>query len=95
MYFKRKNMSKIKLFKNRKGNKVSKDAVVEKHRSLIDKIDACDIALRENMLYATDPTSFMQLRSNWMATIPEECYPEIKEVIAKWRDKFKQQLTEL
>lgn len=88
-------MSKIKLFKKRKENKVIKDECVEKYRSLIDKIDACDIALSKNVLYATDPTSFIQLKSNWMATIPEECYPEIKEVISKWRDKFKQQLTEL
>ena len=71
------------------------DIDIDKYRSLIDKIDACDIALSKNVLYATEPTSFIQLKSNWMATIPEECYPEIKEVISKWRYKFKQQLTEL
>lgn len=88
-------MSKFKMFKKRKENKGGKDEAVEKHRALIEKIDACDIALRESTIYATDPIPFINLKSGWMAEIPKECYPEIKEVIAKWRDKFKQQLTEL
>ena len=85
----------LKLFKKHKKDNDIKDEVVENHRALIEKIDACDIALRETTIYATDPIPFFKLKSDWMATIPEECYTEIKEVIAKWRDKFKQQLTEL
>lgn len=88
-------MNKFKMFKKRKENKGGKDEAVEKHRALIEKIDACDIALRESTIYATDPVPFFRLQAGWNATIPEECYPEIKEVISKWRDKFKQQLTEL